>query len=76
MHIRFPLFKINHNELLTYPKKYDQIMFGSVKDAWNMGAVAGATVYFGSAESNRQIIEVSKAFEEAHNRMATPMVLR
>ena len=62
------IVKINHNELLTYPKKYDQIMFGSVKDAWNMGAVAvGATVYFGSAESNRQIIEVSKAFEEAHN---------
>ncbi|CAM2944928.1 class I fructose-bisphosphate aldolase [Flavobacterium frigoris] len=60
--------KINHNELLTYPKKYDQIMFASVKDAWNMGAVAiGATVYFGSAESDRQIIEVSKAFEEAHN---------
>ena len=62
------IVKINHNELLTYPKKYDQIMFGSVKDAWNMGAVAvGATVYFGSAESDRQIIEVSKAFEEAHN---------
>ena len=62
------IVKINHNELLTYPKKYDQIMFGSIKDAWNMGAVAvGATVYFGSAESDRQIIEVSKAFEEAHN---------
>ena len=61
------IIKINHNELLTYPKKYDQIMFGSVKEAWNMGAVAiGATVYFGSAESDRQIIEVSKAFEEAH----------
>lgn len=62
------IVKINHNELLTYPKKHDQIMFASVKDAWNMGAVAiGATVYFGSAESDRQIIEVSKAFEEAHN---------
>ncbi|MES2520043.1 MAG: class I fructose-bisphosphate aldolase [Bacteroidota bacterium] len=60
--------KLNHNELMTYPNKYDQIMFGSVKDAWNMGAVAvGATVYFGSAESDRQIIEVAKAFEEAHN---------
>ena len=59
--------KINHNELLTYPNKFDQIMFGSVRDAWNMGAVAvGATIYFGSAESNRQIIEVAKAFEEAH----------
>lgn len=59
--------KINHNELMTYPTKYDQIMFASVKDAWNMGAVAvGATVYFGSAESDRQIVEVSKAFELAH----------
>jgi class I fructose-bisphosphate aldolase len=59
--------KINHNELLTYPNKFDQIMFGSVRDAWNMGAVAvGATIYFGSAESDRQIIEVAKAFEEAH----------
>ena len=60
--------KLNHNELMTYPNKYDQIMFGSVRDAWNMGAVAvGATVYFGSAESDRQIIEIAKAFEEAHN---------
>lgn len=60
--------KINHNELLTFPNKYDQIMFASVKDAWNMGAVAvGATVYFGSAESDRQITEVANAFEEAHN---------
>ena len=59
--------KINHNELMTYPTKYDQIMFGSVKEAWNLGAAAvGATIYFGSAESDRQIIEVSKAFEEAH----------
>src|ERR1700712_2076014 len=60
--------KINHNELLTYPNKYDQIMFGSVQDAWNLGAAAvGATIYFGSPESDRQITEVSKAFEEAHS---------
>lgn len=60
--------KLNHNELMTYPNKFDQIMFGSVRDAWNMGAVAvGATVYFGSAESDRQIIEIAKAFEEAHS---------
>ncbi|MFN5181838.1 MAG: class I fructose-bisphosphate aldolase [Bacteroidota bacterium] len=59
--------KINHNEFLTYPNKFDQIMFGSVEEAWNMGAVAiGATIYFGSPESSRQIIEVAKAFERAH----------
>lgn len=59
--------KLNHNELLTYPSKYDQIMFGSVEEAWNLGATAvGATVYFGSEESNRQILEVSQAFERAH----------
>lgn len=59
--------KINHNELLTYPSKHEQIMFGSVEEAWNLGAVAvGATVYFGSEGSNRQIIEVSHAFERAH----------
>ncbi|HRI62232.1 MAG TPA: class I fructose-bisphosphate aldolase, partial [Saprospiraceae bacterium] len=59
--------KINHNEFLSYPNKFDQIMFGTVRDAWNMGAVAvGATIYFGSAESTRQIIEVSQAFELAH----------
>lgn len=59
--------KINHNELLTYPAKHEQIMFGSVEEAWNLGAVAvGATVYFGSEGSNRQIIEVSQAFERAH----------
>lgn len=65
---KIPLIvKLNHNELLTYPNKYDQVMFGSVKDAWNMGAAAvGATIYFGSAESNRQIVEVAKVFEEAH----------
>jgi class I fructose-bisphosphate aldolase len=61
------LVKINHNELLTYPPKYDQVMFGSVKQAWDMGAVAvGATIYFGSEESSRQIIEVSEAFAYAH----------
>ncbi len=59
--------KLNHNELLSYPNSYDQIMFGSVREAWNMGAVAvGATVYFGSEESRRQLIEVSEAFEYAH----------
>ncbi len=59
--------KINHNELLTHPKKYDQIPYGTVKEAWNMGAVAiGATIYFGSKESNRQIVEIAEAFEEAH----------
>lgn len=61
------IVKINHNEFLSYPNSFDQIMFGSIKDAWNMGAVAvGATIYFGSAESRRQIIEVAKAFEYAH----------
>lgn len=60
--------KLNHNELLTHPNKYDQVIFGSVKDAWNMGAAAvGATIYFGSPESNKQLIEVAKMFEEAHN---------
>ncbi len=62
------IVKINHNELLTYPNKYDQIPYGSVKEAWNMGAVAvGATIYFGSQESSRQIQEIAKAFEEAHS---------
>lgn len=61
------LVKLNHNELLTYPNSYNQIMFGSVKEAWNMGAAAvGATIYFGSQESRRQLIEVSEAFEYAH----------
>lgn len=61
------IVKINHNEFLTYPNKFDQILFGTVKDAWNMGAAAvGATIYFGSPESSRQIVEVAKAFEEAH----------
>ena len=61
------IVKMNHNELLTYPNKFDQIMFGNVKEAWRLGAAAiGATIYFGSDESDRQIIEVSEAFEEAH----------
>jgi class I fructose-bisphosphate aldolase len=62
------IVKINHNELLTYPNKFDQILFGSVRNAWNMGASAiGATIYFGSAESGRQITEIALAFDEAHN---------
>ncbi len=61
------IVKINHNELMSYPNKYDQIMFGSVKEAWNLGAAAiGATIYFGSEESTRQIIEVADAFQHAH----------
>src|ERR1700758_557039 len=61
------LVKINHNELLTYPNKFDQIMFGTVKEAADMGAVAvGATIYFGSDQSTRQIVEVSQAFAMAH----------
>lgn len=62
------IVKINHNEFLSYPNKYDQIMFGSVREAWNLGALAvGATIYFGSEESGRQIVEVARAFEEAHS---------
>lgn len=61
------IVKVNHNELLTYPNKFDQILFGNIKDAWNMGAAAvGATVYFGSDESGRQIVEIAEAFEYAH----------
>lgn len=61
------IVKINHNEFISYPNKFDQIMFGSVEDAWNLGAVAvGATIYFGSEESGRQIVEVAQAFERAH----------
>ena len=59
--------KINHNELLTYPNKYDQVMFGLVEQAYDMGAAAvGATIYFGSDESTRQIAEVAAAFQQAH----------
>lgn len=61
------IVKINHNEILSYPNKFDQIMYGSIQEAWNMGAAAvGATIYFGSDESARQIQEVSAAFEMAH----------
>ncbi|MBT8378879.1 MAG: class I fructose-bisphosphate aldolase [Ignavibacteria bacterium] len=62
------ILKLNHNELLTYPNKYDQIMFAGVDQAFDMGAAAvGATIYFGSEESGRQIIEVSEAFKYAHD---------
>jgi class I fructose-bisphosphate aldolase len=61
------IVKINHNELLTYPNRFDQVMFGTVKQAADMGATAvGATIYYGSAESTRQIVEVSQAFALAH----------
>ena len=61
------IVKINHNELLTYPNKFDQTLFGSVKSAWNMGAVAaGANIYWGSPESTRQLKEIAEAFEYAH----------
>ncbi len=62
------IMKLNHNEFLSYPNKYDQIMFGNIEQAFNMGAVAvGATIYFGSEESSRQIQEVSNAFSIAHD---------
>ena len=62
------LLKLNHNELLTYPNTYDQIMFAQVEQAWDMGCVAvGATIYFGSEESSRQIQEVTEAFAHAHS---------
>jgi class I fructose-bisphosphate aldolase len=65
-HIPF-ICKLNHNELMTYPNHYDQILFGNVKEAWEMGAVAvGATIYFGSAESDRQLQEIAVRFHEAH----------
>ncbi|MFL7871609.1 MAG: class I fructose-bisphosphate aldolase [Anaerolineales bacterium] len=65
-HIPF-ILKLNHNELLSYPNSYDQILFASVNQAFEMGALAvGATIYFGSEESNRQIQEISKAFQYAH----------
>ena len=61
------IVKINHNELLTFPNKFDQILFGTVKEAHEMGATAvGATVYFGSEESGRQIVEIAQAFSQAH----------
>jgi fructose-bisphosphate aldolase, class I len=62
------IVKINHNELLTLPNKFDQVLFGTVKEAHNLGAVAvGATIYFGSDESTRQITEISHAFAQAHD---------
>ncbi|MBX2939484.1 MAG: class I fructose-bisphosphate aldolase [Ferruginibacter sp.] len=61
------MVKINHNEFLSYPNKFDQVMFGQIKDAWNMGACSvGATIYWGSHESGRQLQEVAQAFELAH----------
>ena len=61
------IVKLNHNEFLTYPETFSQISFGSVDEAWNLGATAvGATIYFGSEDSNRQIVEIAQAFERAH----------
>ena len=61
------IVKINHNELMTYPNRFDQVMFGSVREAYDLGASGvGATIYFGSPESTRQIVEVAAAFKEAH----------
>jgi class I fructose-bisphosphate aldolase len=61
------IVKINHNELLTYPNKFDQVLFSSVQRAWDLGAVGiGATIYFGSEESTRQLVEIAHCFEEAH----------
>jgi class I fructose-bisphosphate aldolase len=61
------IVKMNHNELLTYPNQFNQILFGTVQEAYDMGAAAvGATIYFGSEQSDRQIIEISRAFAEAH----------
>src|SRR3954447_2019291 len=62
------IVKLNHTELMTYPNAFDQIMISSVKRAWDMGAAGvGATIYFGSEESRRQIVDVARAFEEAHS---------
>ncbi|MEH2418062.1 class I fructose-bisphosphate aldolase [Nostoc sp.] len=61
------IVKINHNELLTFPNQFDQVLFGDVQQAWNLGAAAvGATIYFGSEQSTRQIQEISQAFKRAH----------
>jgi class I fructose-bisphosphate aldolase len=61
------IVKLNHNELLTYPNKFDQILFGTVEEAFDMGAAAvGATIYFGSDESGRQIVEIAETFQQAH----------
>jgi fructose-bisphosphate aldolase, class I len=62
------LVKLNHNEFISYPNRFDQILFGTIKQAWDLGAVAvGATIYFGSPESTRQIVEVAQAFKVAHD---------
>jgi len=69
------IVKLNHNELLSYPNKYDQILFGSVKEAWDLGAAAiGATIYFGSQVSAREIVEISQIFEQAHE-IGLPTIL-
>ncbi|MEC8558846.1 MAG: class I fructose-bisphosphate aldolase, partial [Planctomycetota bacterium] len=61
------LCKLNHNELLSYPNEYDEILYGTVEEAWNLGATAvGATIYFGSEGSHRQIVEIAEAFQHAH----------
>jgi len=61
------IVKLNHNQLLTYPNEYDQILFGTVREAWELGAVAvGATIYFGSEQSSRQLVEIARCFHEAH----------
>lgn len=61
------IVKINHNELLTYPNEFDQVLFGTIDEAYNMGAAAvGATIYFGSDQSRRQIVEIAEAFQYAH----------
>lgn len=61
------IVKINHNELLTHPNQFDQVLFGTVEEAWNLGAVAvGATIYFGSEHAGRQIVEIAHAFQHAH----------
>src|SRR5208337_2232816 len=61
------IVKINHNELLTYPNRFDQVLFGTVEESYDMGAAAvGATIYFGSDQSTRQIVEISQAFAKAH----------
>src|SRR5579863_8253412 len=61
------IVKINHSEMLTYPNKFDQILYGTIESAWNLGAAAvGATIYFGSDGAARQIVEIAQAFEKAH----------
>ena len=71
------IVKLNHNELLSYPNSFDQVLFGTVKEAWNMGAVAvGATIYFGSEQSRRQLVEIAEAFEYAHELGMATILLR